>query len=305
MTRPTLSARVVSAAVALVVALPAAALAQQLQPQPVLDRAPARIGYRDNATLRGHVEDGTPGQTIRLQRRPAGADWRTVARKATDDSNRVRFVVRDQRRTASYRLVYRDEVSGDRAVSNVKTVEVRPKLTFRAARRHVMVERRVWLRGHLYPSKAGREVIVQQRIDGDWRTIARPNVIDGFFSTRFRPRHVGFRALRVRFPGDGTNAPSRDGAQIRIYDPDLATWYGPGFYGNSTACGRTLGRDTLGVAHRSLPCGTKVSLLYQGRTITVPVIDRGPYSDAEWDLTAETADRLHFEGTDTVGTDPN
>jgi len=304
MTRPTLAARVVSVAVALLVALPTTALAQQMQPEPVLDRAPARIGYRDNATLRGHVENGTPGQTIRLQRRPGGADWRTVARKPSDDSNRVRFVMRDQRRTASYRLVYRDEVTGDRTVGNVKMVKVAPRLTLRPARHHVMVDRRVWLRGNLYPKKAGREVIVQQRIDGTWRTIARPSVIDGFFSTKFRPGHVGLRALRVRFPGDGTNAAAAERDSIRIYDPDLATWYGPGLYGNSTACGKTLGRDTLGVAHRSLPCGTKVSLLYQGRTITVPVIDRGPYSDAEWDLTAETAERLRFEGTDTVGTDP-
>ena len=304
MTRPNfVVARGLWLAVALVVALPAAAQAQQMQPQPVLDSAPDRIGYRDNATLRGHVQDGTPGQTVRLQRRPAGAEWRTVARKATDDTNRIRFVVRDQRRTASYRLVLRD-VSGERSVSNVKTVEVSPKLTFHPARRHVMVNRRVWLRGHVYPKKAGREVVVQQRIDGDWRTIARPAVVDGFYSTKFSPGHVGLRALRVKFPGDGANAAARERTNIRIYDPDLATWYGPGLYGNSTACGKTLGRETLGVAHRSLPCGTQVSLLYQGRTITVPVIDRGPYSDAEWDLTAETAERLRFEGTDTVGTDP-
>lgn len=303
MTRPMDAARVAAAAIALVIAVPAVAFAQQMQPQPVLDRAPDRIGYRDDATLRGHVEDGTPGQTIRLQRRPAGADWRTVATKTTNDTNHVRFVVRDQRKTADYRLVYRDGV-GTRAVSNVKTVEVKPKITLNPSRRHVMVDRRVWLRGHVYPKKAGREVAVQQRIDGDWRTIARPKVVDGSYSTRFRPGHVGLRALRVKFLGDSKNAPAKDRSSIHIYDPDLATWYGPGLYGNSTACGRTLTRDTLGVAHRSLPCGTKVSLLYNGRTITVPVIDRGPYSDAEWDLTSETADRLRFEGTDEVGTDP-
>src|SRR5215471_7928543 len=37
-----------------------------------------------------------------------------------------------------------------------------------------------------------------------------------------------------------------------------ATWYGPGLYGNKTACGETLLPNTIGVAHRSLPCGTTV-----------------------------------------------
>src|SRR5262245_38422346 len=37
-----------------------------------------------------------------------------------------------------------------------------------------------------------------------------------------------------------------------------ATWYGPGLYGNGTACGQTLWPGTIGVAHRTLPCGTTV-----------------------------------------------
>ena len=45
-------------------------------------------------------------------------------------------------------------------------------------------------------------------------------------------------------------------------------------------------------------------MLYQGRTIVVKVIDRGPYSHADWDLTQETAERLGFTGTDTIGVDP-
>ena len=57
----------------------------------------------------------------------------------------------------------------------------------------------------------------------------------------------------------------------------LASWYGPGFYGNRTACGQTYTPEILGVAHLSLPCGTLVTLVYGARSITVPVIDRGPY----------------------------
>jgi rare lipoprotein A (peptidoglycan hydrolase) len=57
----------------------------------------------------------------------------------------------------------------------------------------------------------------------------------------------------------------------------------------------------LGVAHRSLPCGTEVSLLHRGRHIAVRVIDRGPYGSADVDLTRETAERLRFSGRDTIG----
>lgn len=57
----------------------------------------------------------------------------------------------------------------------------------------------------------------------------------------------------------------------------LASWYGPGFYGNRTACGQTYTPQIAGVAHRTLPCGTVLTLEYAGRTVTVTVIDRGPY----------------------------
>jgi rare lipoprotein A len=77
-----------------------------------------------------------------------------------------------------------------------------------------------------------------------------------------------------------------------------ATWYGPGFYGKRTACGKRLGRQTLGVAHRTLPCGTRVTFYHGGRFMTVAVIDRGPFArGVEWDLTAAAAKRLGFRST--------
>lgn len=57
----------------------------------------------------------------------------------------------------------------------------------------------------------------------------------------------------------------------------LASWYGPGFYGNRTACGQVYSPQIVGVAHKTLPCGTLLVLSYGDRTVTVPVIDRGPY----------------------------
>ncbi|MEX2448845.1 MAG: septal ring lytic transglycosylase RlpA family protein [Solirubrobacterales bacterium] len=83
-----------------------------------------------------------------------------------------------------------------------------------------------------------------------------------------------------------------------------ATWYGPGLYGNSTACGQTLRPRTLGVAHRTLPCGTAVKFVYRGRRVVTRVIDRGPYTHGnDWDLTYAAARALNFHnvGVDRVG----
>jgi peptidoglycan lytic transglycosylase len=78
-----------------------------------------------------------------------------------------------------------------------------------------------------------------------------------------------------------------------------ATWYGPGFYGNRTACGQVLRPQTIGVAHRSLPCGTAVRFSYRGRYIVTTVIDRGPYANGYvWDLTNGARAALGFEGSD-------
>ena len=68
-----------------------------------------------------------------------------------------------------------------------------------------------------------------------------------------------------------------------------ASWFGPGLWGNRTACGKTLTADLEGVAHRTLPCGSVVTLSYRGATVTVPVVDRGPFvAGREFDLTYAT-----------------
>ena len=78
----------------------------------------------------------------------------------------------------------------------------------------------------------------------------------------------------------------------------IATWFGPGFYGQKTACGQTLTPAVVGVAHRTLPCGTLVRVSYKGHAITLPVLDRGPYSHiADWDLTAGAAAALDIGDT--------
>ncbi len=102
-------------------------------------------------------------------------------------------------------------------------------------------------------------------------------------------------------PGATPSAP----AGAKVHTTGIATWFGPGFYGQTTACGQTLTPGVIGVANRTLPCGTLVKVSYKGRTLTVPVLDRGPYSSiggASWDLTAGAAEALGIEDTVRIGT---
>jgi rare lipoprotein A (peptidoglycan hydrolase) len=73
------------------------------------------------------------------------------------------------------------------------------------------------------------------------------------------------------------------------------SWYGPGFYGNRTACGVAMTLTLIGEAHRTLPCGTKVTFRNpsNGRTVTATVVDRGPYvSGRQFDLTGGLCKKL-------------
>jgi rare lipoprotein A len=77
-----------------------------------------------------------------------------------------------------------------------------------------------------------------------------------------------------------------------------ASWYGPGLWGNKTACGQTLRPQTMGVAHKTLACGTNVKFVYHGKVVITKVIDRGPYIQGRaWDFTKAVSDALGFGGT--------
>jgi rare lipoprotein A (peptidoglycan hydrolase) len=94
-------------------------------------------------------------------------------------------------------------------------------------------------------------------------------------------------------------SPAAAGSEL-VFNPFRvagASWYGPGLYGRKTACGVVLRPNTLGVAHRNLPCGTNVKFAYHGHILVTQVIDRGPYVKGRaWDLTAAASEALAFEG---------
>lgn len=59
----------------------------------------------------------------------------------------------------------------------------------------------------------------------------------------------------------------------------LASWYGPGFHGRTTASGEVFDQYELTAAHRTLPFGTKVTVTRPdtGHAVTVRINDRGPW----------------------------
>jgi hypothetical protein len=118
---------------------------------------------------------------------------------------------------------------------------------------------------------------------------------DGSFAISWRANRTGRLTLRVVSSGLASTSSVTATPQVTlsVYAQVVATWYGPGLYGNRTACGEKLTRHIVGVADRTLACGTPMTLTYNGQTLTLPVIDRGPYANgATLDLTQAAAEEL-------------
>lgn len=80
-----------------------------------------------------------------------------------------------------------------------------------------------------------------------------------------------------------------------------ASWYGPGFYGNHTASGMVLKKDSMVIAHRTLAFGTRVEIRYNGKTVIGEVQDRGPFiSGRIFDLGPGVAKAVGFDGVHTI-----
>ena len=168
------------------------------------------------------------------------------------------------------------------------------------APRDVRVGAVIRVHGALRSGPRRRTVLLELHARGRWQVVDRdPTARGRRFEAAWRPRSAGSYRLRVR-PIDAV-ASAAAGRLVHVYRSSSASWFGPGLYGRRTACGHTLAPDLVGVAHRSLQCGTRVRLRYGGRSVVAPVIDRGPYAGGrEWDLTAATKRELGFPSTGAV-----
>jgi peptidoglycan lytic transglycosylase len=147
---------------------------------------------------------------------------------------------------------------------------------------------------------SGRVVTLQGLAGHGWRALARARTsAGGRFHLRYFPHRIGSEPVRLRFAGDTRDlGMHRRLGQLNVYRVAGASWYGGA---GGLACGGSLTSSTLGVANKTLPCGTLVTLRYGGRSVRVPVVDRGPYvAGREFDLTQATKQALGFGDTGAV-----
>jgi rare lipoprotein A len=151
-----------------------------------------------------------------------------------------------------------------------------------------------------HPAHAGRIVALQSLAAHGWKTVATSRTgSNGRFRLSLVPHRLGSHWLRLRFRGDvyARSSHKRLG-KLNVFRLAGASWYGGG---GGLACGGQLTSSTMGVANKTLPCGTMVTLRYSGHTVRVPVVDRGPYvAGREFDLTEATKRALGFGDTGDV-----
>jgi rare lipoprotein A len=177
-------------------------------------------------------------------------------------------------------------------------------LKVRGYRLNVLADQRTNVTGTLLedhrPGQRRLVVALQALGRHGWHTLARARTrAHGHFRISYSPRRLGSTWLRLRFAGDVSESSShRRLGKLNVYRLAEASWYGGG---GSLACGGALTSSTMGVANKTLPCGTLVTLRYGDRTVRVPVVDRGPYvAGREFDLTEATKDALGFAGVGQV-----
>jgi hypothetical protein len=266
-------------------------------------------------TVTGTTSSTDSGHQLVLAYQQSGAQWRPLAYTNVQGDGSFRFTTRlwrsgqlsvqtasgTQTATAaltSLQPAAAGTATGDQlAGTSTQPVTVAAKLVVPKAPRDVLSGQAADVRGRLVPGSAGRTVQLDGRDGGGWRKLATAQTTaSGRFDLHYTPGGPGAKRLRVRFLGDGANGPSsaRSGV-LTAYHVSGASWYDDS---GSTACGF---HATMGVANKTLPCGTHVTLHYGGRTVTAVVDDRGPFVDGrDWDLNQNTAAALGFGGVDSV-----
>jgi rare lipoprotein A len=146
------------------------------------------------------------------------------------------------------------------------------------------------------PGDAGKTIEIERnghQTAWQWApTVSTTVQPGGAFSVTWNTDHIGRFSIRAVLQTKlAQPAAATQAMPVTVYLPSVASWYK--LFGHSTACGEKLTRHTLGVANKALPCGEDVALYYHGRTMVVPVIDRGPYvRGRRYDLTYATAKAL-------------
>lgn len=278
----------------------AGAFAQAPAPTVKLRVADASVIAGQSVQVSGSASREHAGRSVQLEFAPRGGQWTTIATTALGREGRYRMA-RPVPRSGALRvtLAPSPDTATAAAASRTAAISVAARVGIRARRLNVRAGRRAVVAGRISPADRGVRVSLQIRSGRRWLSIDRDRTSSaGRFALRDRQRSTKSARVRVVVaPHAGFARSRKPVGRLNVYRVAHASWYGPGFYGQRTGCGGRLGYGQLGVAHKSLPCGTKVTFRHRGRVVRVPVIDRGPYvGNREYDLTEPTARRLGFNG---------
>lgn len=270
-----------------------------------------RLRYGQDLTVTGRAPAGQQGRVVRLEFQRAGRPaWHQLASTRVGRSNRFHFhaelqwsgavkVTGTWRRTSPTTTTTTStspapaaDTSSTHAASATHRVTIVAVLRVKRHASRDLGDRRLTVPGTMLPRARGRRIHLQVFTGNRWHTAAVATTgRGGRFRLHFTP-HSQTEWLRVRFGGDRSNgSASRRAGKVTVFRQSVASWYQDG---GSTACGY---HAYYGVANLSLPCGTKVKFIYNGRSVTATVDDRGPYvGGREWDLNQNTAGALGFGG---------
>ena len=263
--------------------------------------APASVRIGDATTLKGEFPDAANAEVAILNRSAGENGYRRVGTAQTGAGGAWSARVKP-RRTGDWRARLVAPPTGDQLAgapapdpeSDSELIRVRSVTKVVPSKRDVVAGKEVEVRGQIAPA-GQRDVLVE--IGGQTkRTRADKN---GRFEVDWKAPGAGKFNVRATAKRNKYASGSKDsGGHVTAYRYALASWYGPGLYGNRTACGQTLSPSTRGVAHKSLPCGTRLSIRHGSNEVHVQVIDRGPYvGNREFDLTEATKNDLGFGST--------
>jgi len=273
-----------------------------------IDVSSRTVPIGDKVTLKGAFPDA-PHARVNIRHRKAGSKvWRDAGHTTTGASGKYSLRV-SPRRTGYWKAELASDQPRNGPVpggiaqkidtgTGSERVAVRSKASVSVEGRHASVGRGVVVKGKVKPAGERRKVVV--RIGGT-KKVTRAGR-NGKFSVKWNARSTGSYPVRVKTRTNrAAKGSSNRAGKVTVYRSAPASWYGPGLYGNRMACGGVLTPGTLGVAHKSMPCGTKLTLRYGGRSVTVRVVDRGPFAgNREFDLTSATKQRLGFPDVGTV-----
>ena len=240
-----------------------------------------RLGDRE-------LHTGMVGHDVRILHRKLKTDGFYPAKITSTYTKKTRTGVRKYQKS---RCMKADGVAGKKTIKAIRTRMVPCGSVTKAVAPAAPTGPELGYR-LLSAGATGDDVRVLQKL----LNIAQTSVYDATTIATVKGYQAG-----AGIPADGVAGPQTLNVIGNAQPAYNSTWYGPGFFGKTTACGQVLTAGTVGVAHQTLPCGTEVILFYKGKFNKATVIDRGPYANgAVWDLTQASATAVGLVATDFV-----